>query len=628
MGSVAAGRADNTPQIVMATDVASPSRPALVAVFVTVVAFQAAFVAMQRATGPDAAMVWARILCAAALFLGSAVYQFVVVALDAGRRQRIAAALSWVVALQLSVLALITPYGPSGVRTWTWGVFLTLHQSAQWIYALYFLAVLTAIGLAIRSRASASTPGGERSRFRLFLAALAVGSLALIDLLPAYGVNVRPLGWAALLAALTIAGVAVVKYGLPDAPYPVSADEVINSMRDLLVVTDREGVIRFANQAASSFLAGDKQDLIGRRLEDLFVPDEPGAGPAGTSMHDRESTFRTAMGQPIELSLSYSALATRDGEDGAVVIGRDLRDRKRYEWEARRAVTLLQSTLDSTADGILVIMQDGRILTWNQRFADMWGVPAGLLESHDDSGLIGRIVQEVVDPGAFLDNLAALSNRPDEKSLHIIRLKDGRRFELYSIGRRLDDQTVRVWSFRDVTARLDAEEQIQFQAYHDALTHLPNRRLFVQRLETALESARRAGSRLAVLFIDLDHFKSINDTLGHDVADGLLVEIGQRLRSCVGENDTVARHGGDEFTVLLPALNRSEDAARVAEKILEKVVAPVVIGSASMEISASIGIAVFPDAGADIEALLRNADDAMYRAKAAGRNNYQFAESR
>jgi diguanylate cyclase (GGDEF)-like protein len=237
---------------------------------------------------------------------------------------------------------------------------------------------------------------------------------------------------------------------------------------------------------------------------------------------------------------------------------------------------------------------------------------------------IGQLVEQLEDPAEFLNSLSDLYEHPEDESMHVLKLKDGRRLEQYSIGRYLGDEPVRVWSFRDVTARLDAEEQIEFQAYHDALTHLANRRLFVERLEMSLLSAKRARASVAVLFMDLDRFKAINDTLGHDVADALLVEIANRLRACVRQTDTVARHGGDEFTVLLPDLHQPEDAAQVAEKILEKVIEPVIIGSNSIEVSVSIGIAVYPFDGSDIESLLRNADDAMYRAKQAGRNNYQL----
>ncbi|HLJ73958.1 MAG TPA: EAL domain-containing protein, partial [Thermoanaerobaculia bacterium] len=322
--------------------------------------------------------------------------------------------------------------------------------------------------------------------------------------------------------------------------------------------------------------------------------------------------------------LSHSPI-TRGGEiTGAVLIGRDLRERKRYEWEARRAVTLLQATLESTADGILVIDHDGRVLTWNRRFADIWGIPAEVMESDEDQDVIGQLVPQIVDPANFLDTLASMHEHPEDESMHVLQLKDGRLLEQYSIGRLLDDGPVRVWSFRDVTARLRAEQQIEFQAYHDALTQLPNRRLFVERLEMHLLNAKRARSNVAVLFIDLDRFKAINDTLGHDVADELLIEVANRLRSCVRQTDTVARYGGDEFTIIVPDLHQPEDAAQVAEKILERIVEPVVTKTTSIDMSVSIGIAVYPFDGSDIDSLLRNADDAMYRAKQAGRNNYQL----
>src|SRR6185295_17844776 len=129
---------------------------------------------------------------------------------------------------------------------------------------------------------------------------------------------------------------------------------------------------------------------------------------------------------------------------------------------------------------------------------------------------------------------------------------------------------------------------------------------------------------VAVLFIDIDRFKTINDTLGHSVADALLLEIAQRLRSCVRQTDTVARYGGDEFTIMLPDLHQPDDAAQIAEKILERVAQPVIAGATAIEVSVSIGIAVYPYDGTDIDTLLRNADDAMYRAKKAGRNGYQL----
>ena len=522
-----------------------------------------------------------------------------------------------------AVLAVTTGYLISDVRRFWWGFYPTYNIATRVLYPLFFGSLLVAVVIEI-VRAYPSSKGSERDRIRMFTIAMGIGCIAAIDFLPAYGVAVYPFGWAALLAATAMAIYTIRKYGLAIPP-ALPATEIISTMRDLLLVSDRDGRIRFANNAACAFLGYSREDIIGLQLEDLLVPaDRDETAPLQGWVRDREYVFRTKMGQPIELTLSHSPI-TRQGEiSGAVIIGRDLRERKRYEWEARRAVTLLQSTLESTADGILVIGHDGRVLTWNQRFVDIWGIPAEFMEHDEQHDLIGQLVGQLVDPAEFLNSLAELYEHPEVESMHVLEFKDGRRLEQYSIGRYLDDEPIRVWSFRDVTARLEAEEQIESLAYHDALTHLPNRRLFVERLEMNLMAAKRGRENVGVLFIDLDRFKAINDTLGHDVADALLVEIAQRLKSCVRQTDTVARYGGDEFTVILPDLHQPEDAAQVAEKILERVVEPVAAGATSIEASVSIGIAVYPHDGTDINTLLRNADDAMYRAKQAGRNNYQL----
>jgi len=169
------------------------------------------------------------------------------------------------------------------------------------------------------------------------------------------------------------------------------------------------------------------------------------------------------------------------------------------------------------------------------------------------------------------------------------------------------------------------EERLRYQAYHDALTDLPNRLLFTEHLSPELAQARRQSRPLAVLFLDLDHFKVINDTLGHAVGDQLLLEVAQRIRAGVRQTDTVARVGSDEFTILLAELASPVDATRVAEKLLRAVSSPVVLGGRELSLTASIGIALYPTDGKDAESLLQNADIAMYRAKDAGRNHYELS---
>lgn len=177
---------------------------------------------------------------------------------------------------------------------------------------------------------------------------------------------------------------------------------------------------------------------------------------------------------------------------------------------------------------------------------------------------------------------------------------------------------------QDISARKAAEAHIEHMAHHDALTGLANRLLLKDRLDHAIANAQRNMRTQALLFIDLDHFKTINDTVGHSVGDALLLEVSQRLRECVRESDTLARIGGDEFVILLTNLVSSNDCERVAEKLIATLAQPITVEQHTFSITASVGIAIWPTDGVDTETLTRNADVAMYHAKNSGRNNYQF----
>ncbi len=293
--------------------------------------------------------------------------------------------------------------------------------------------------------------------------------------------------------------------------------------------------------------------------------------------------------------------------------------------ELEHSLSLLRSTFEATADGILVIDQAGKITSFNQQFSDMWGIPDAILITREDAQALQVILDQLQEPDRFIARVRELSAQPETESFDLLEFKDGRVFERYSRPQRLAGKVVgQVWSFRDVTERRQAEATIQYQALHDALTDLPNRTLFNQRLNHALINAQQQQSLLAVMFLDLDRFKVINDTLGHAIGDKLLQQVVERLRGCMRSEDLIAaRWGGDEFTLLVPQINQPEDATMIARRILKTLKSGFEIEGHPIHVTSSIGIALFPNDGQDASTLLKNADTALYRAKEQGRNDCQ-----
>jgi diguanylate cyclase (GGDEF)-like protein len=178
--------------------------------------------------------------------------------------------------------------------------------------------------------------------------------------------------------------------------------------------------------------------------------------------------------------------------------------------------------------------------------------------------------------------------------------------------------------FSDITKRKEDEAHIEHLAHYDSLTHLPNRALFADRLKHALVTGTRNKKKTALLFLDLDKFKRVNDTMGHVAGDMLLQSVADRLRSCRRESDTICRQGGDEFLILLPEVSGPEDAETVARTIVKAMEEPHQVGDKELVITFSIGISICPDDATDDEMMIKHADDAMYLAKDSGRNNYKF----
>ncbi|GAB4539621.1 MAG: EAL domain-containing protein [Pleurocapsa sp.] len=288
--------------------------------------------------------------------------------------------------------------------------------------------------------------------------------------------------------------------------------------------------------------------------------------------------------------------------------------------QLENSISLLQATLEATADGILVLDNGGKVINYNQKFIDIWGLPSAIAE--DSDRVLTSVMQELVEP--YASNLRERYTKFTQNNYDCLELKNGKILECYSQAQRFQQQTIgQVWSFRDVTEHRQAQALIQYQAFHDSLTNLPNRILFDRQLAKALNQARNHRKMLAVMFLDLDRFKIINDTLGHAVGDLLLKNVVERLKLCIREQDIISRWGGDEFTLLLPEIHCSEDASAIAQRILEALKSSFDIDGHYLHVTSSIGIAVYPQDGEDADTLLKNADFALYQVKEQGRNDYQ-----
>ncbi|WP_293132444.1 GGDEF and EAL domain-containing protein [Microcoleus sp. bin38.metabat.b11b12b14.051] len=523
--------------------------------------------------------------------------------------------------------------------------------------------------------------------------------------------------------------------------------------------------LRFVNSQTEDMTGYTREELLALDLYDLVHPDF------------RETVKRWGKSHQIReslLSKNEVKILTKTGETrwieatvdiikferkaSILVTAFDISDRKLAELELETSLSLLQATIESTADGILAVDGQGKVVSFNRKFAQMWQLPDFLLDSRDSNQILGFGINQLKYPEIFLYRAKELSDRPAVESFDIIEFKDGRIFERYSLpqltggkisgrvfsfrdvterwqsqeklrkseerfhlltratndavwdlnllkseywlseefekvfGYKLNEtQTIEVeswwqnihpeerervkssfnltmnsdaqcwseeYSFRradggyvfvldrgyiirnasgeavraigtmmDITQRKQAEEIIRYQAVYDQLTGLPNRILFNDRLLASLREAKKNQRMLAVMFLDLDRFKKINDTLGHAAGDRLLEGFAARISETLRSTDTVARWGGDEFTVLLPKVNCLEDALKTAQRILDNLKPAFKLEGQSLHVSSSIGIAVYPNDGEDAETLVKNADAALYCAKERGRNNYQLYTS-
>jgi diguanylate cyclase (GGDEF)-like protein/PAS domain S-box-containing protein len=400
---------------------------------------------------------------------------------------------------------------------------------------------------------------------------------------------------------------------------------LFDSAADAIFVHDLKGGFLDANTVACDRYGYSKKEFLQMPPQDIIAPGrKKGALQRFEEIRKRghvlyETVHLRCDGINIPTEVSSQIIEYR-GSPVILSIARDITERKQAEEVLRESETRLRKLFEAIPEAVMVHDEEGTILHIND-------VGAKRLEWTVED-LAGRNLREIVKP----ENAAVISDhvrkaRTDgscsfettyisRTGRHIVAEVNERPIELEGKG-------VILSVARDITERKRAEQQLAHMATHDALTGLPNRVLFNDRLTLALAQAQRNQQKLTVMLLDLDRFKDINDTLGHSVGDQLLHLVSKRLRRLLRKSDTLGRMGGDEFLFLVPGIARLDNATEVARKILESFHKPFLVEDHELHTTASIGVTIYPDDGADADTLLKNADIAMYSAKQKGRNNYQ-----
>jgi len=426
-------------------------------------------------------------------------------------------------------------------------------------------------------------------------------------------------------------------------------ESALATVADAVIGADANEQITYLNPAAESMTGWRSAEAFGKPLSQVFfLVDQDSDKLIERPLHEPPKDDRTSNHialvdrRGLQVGIEYSvARMSEDGSlrQGAVVVFRARRHSAEIALQNINDSLLAnadalfeekeraQVTLNSIGDAVISANFSGRVNYLNVVAESMTG-----WQQADASGTsvdeIFRLVDATTHASMPCPTARAIieNRRVSLEAVCVLRRRDGQETAVEVSAAPIHDRhggvIGAVMVAHDVTAARELSRRLARLALHDSLTDLPNRALFMDRLGEAMASAQAKGGYAALLYVDLDRFKHVNDSFGHAIGDKLLQTVARRLLSCVRNSDTVSRQGGDEFVVLLPDIVRIKDAANCAEKILASLNAPYRIAEHDLLITASIGVAIFPQDAAEIDALLRCADFAMYQAKYHGRNNY------
>lgn len=412
--------------------------------------------------------------------------------------------------------------------------------------------------------------------------------------------------------------------------------QLIELAPDLICVC-QGGEIKMINPAGADMLgAWPAETLIGRNFTD-FVHADYHEILGGGIEHLVAEKMRVPMqlvqpdGGSVEVEVAaipYEEETT--GGQAVMLMARDVSQRNRALKKAAARENHIRKIMDTVVDGIITFDRRGVIETINPAAERIFG--------YDTGELIGRNVRILMDEPLAADHAGYVEDEADSERTRILgtdyqvegRRRDGSKFPVEIAVGMLKEGPRRIYigALRDITERKEHEERLRYLATRDPLTRMPNRRLFTERLEEAITQADESGGKFAVLFLDLDHFKNINDAMGHVTGDMVLQAVGRRLEDCVRDGDTVAHLSGDEFPIILRGVENRAEAEAMAAVILKRLSDPFFVDGREIYTTGSIGVVLYPDSAEDIGELMRNVDTAAHQAKKQGRDNYQFYSER
>jgi len=385
------------------------------------------------------------------------------------------------------------------------------------------------------------------------------------------------------------------------------------------------------NKRLCDIIGYSEAELLGLTFQDITHPDDlsddvdqVGRMLSGEiNQYCMEKRYIRKDGSLVWINLTVALSHKADGmPDYFISVVEDIQSRKVAEQEAQAAQVQYQALFEQMPEGVLLFNHKMQVVSFNQKALRQLGY-----EAEELLGLYVWDIDAIDDQQVVLRRAEKLRSTGGDVFESRYRMRNGNLLDVrvsVLIAHLPDDTEVYQCLFADISQQKEATRQIEYLAYHDQLTNLPNRRLLNDRVSQSISGALRRDTHVALLYLDIDHFKDVNDTLGHLFGDSLLVTIANRLHECIRDEDTLARVGGDEFVILLNDVSQADDAALVAEKILSHVGLPIVVGEEELRTNFSIGISLYPQDGGDADTLLKHADAALYLSKQQGRATYRF----